>query len=175
MRLGATHTDASKALISQSKVGNKYCVGRQISHETRAKIGAASRLRARPKEVSAAVESQRQRFKRVLKSVLRPAKIRKRESTSAALGYTRERLVAHIEAQFAPGMSWADRKTFSIDHKVPVVEFIRRGITDPKIVSSLANLGPMVPRDNRVKSDRYDGDFASDLAAILKFNAELAA
>lgn len=160
--------------ISLAKLGNRYCVGRILSVESRAKMSAVLRGRTRyAPGVAALIESQRQKFKRLLTSLLRAAKTKKRGRTANALGYSRQALVAHIEAQFLPGMSWAARDSFSIDHRVPVIEFIRRGITDPKIVSSLANLQPMVPRANREKSGKYSGDFAADLAAIMAFNAEI--
>lgn len=179
-RKGVILSESTKVAIGKRSLGNKHCVGRVISEETRAKHREAQRLlndsperRARA-ALSAVTEHKRQKFKRALKSLLRSAKLRKHSKTSEMLGYSRDTLIAHIETQFQSGMAWADRTSFSIDHRIPVVEFIRRGITDPKIVSSLANLQPMVPKANREKSDSYSGDFEADLAAIIRFNAERA-
>lgn len=189
--------------------GNKYCVGRKVSDETRQRMrdamlernrrwleegcpypssqrrdmprAVAKQRQSRPPtprprawvdpETARLTEHQRQKFKRVLKSLLRATKCRKRAKTADALGYTRDQLVAHIQRQFRPGMSWSDRASFSIDHVVPVVEFIRRGITDPKVACSLANLQPLTPYENRKKSDKYHGDFDDDLRRIIEFNA----
>ena len=37
-------SDDTKAKIGLTKIGNKYCVGRPVSEETKAKIGAAQKL-----------------------------------------------------------------------------------------------------------------------------------
>ena len=177
-RKGYKFTDAERKAVGERSKGNKWCVGRKLSDESRKRMSAAMLLRRErwvaegriDPEYSLAVSSQRERFKRLLKSILRAAKTKKRASTALSVGYSRATLVEHIEKQFEPGMSWLDTKSFSIDHIIPVADFIKRGVSDPKIVNSLANLRPMHPKLNRIKSDKYDGDFDADLAKIIAFN-----
>lgn len=75
--------------------------------------------------------------------------------THELLGYSSEEFRRHIEAKFEPGMSWTERGSFEVDHIVPVAEFLRRGITDPKIVCALANLQPLTKQANRSKWATY--------------------
>lgn len=82
-------------------------------------------------------------------------RVRKDRRTEALIGYTKEELRAHIEAQFRPGMSWTRRHSFHIDHRKPVAAFLREGITDPAVINALSNLQVLTPAENRAKSDRY--------------------
>ncbi|MGF6444417.1 hypothetical protein [Paraburkholderia youngii] len=95
--------------------------------------------------------------------------------TQEVLGYTRDEFVDWIDAKLEPRMIWTNcGKTFHVDHIVPVAEFVRRGITDPKIVCALVNLRPITPTANLAKKAEYTGDFEADLAYILAFIEERA-
>lgn len=179
-RKGYKFTDAERAAVARRMRGHKFNNGRVLSEATKARIGAASKAAWQRKvdaglhdpSVARRTEHARQKFKRLLSSLLRQAKHKKRSSTAAALGYSRAQLVAHIQAQFTDQMSWDKRSSFSIDHVVPISVFIRNGVTDPAVVSSLANLRPVPPKENRMKSDKYDQrNFSGDLARIVAFNA----
>lgn len=97
---------------------------------------------------------QRSRYKGCFRRFIRATGKKKCSKTEEALGYSQKQFVGHIENQFKPGMSWYDRESFHVDHKVPVAEFFRRGITDPRIICALDNLQPLYPQENRVKSDK---------------------
>jgi NUMOD3 motif-containing protein len=78
------------------------------------------------------------------------------QRTREILGYTREELRIHLEAQFVDGMTWFNygKKGWHIDHIYPVARFVKAGIVDPKIVNALANLRPLWARDNHRKSSK---------------------
>lgn len=101
------------------------------------------------------IQKARNRCKLLLRRVLNVTGNKKVTKTYDALGYTEKELIAHIEKQFKPGMSWEDRESFHIDHIKPVAAFMREGIFDPKIINALSNLQPLYPDENRKKSDKY--------------------
>jgi hypothetical protein len=72
----------------------------------------------------------------------------KRLPSKKILGYSAKDLCAHIESQFAPGMSWQNRGAWHIDHIKSVSSFFNEGITDPKIINALSNLRPLWAQDN---------------------------
>lgn len=75
--------------------------------------------------------------------------------TESILGYDKLKLKQRMECQFKPGMSWGNHGEWHIDHKKPVAEFIRNGISDPKIINSLCNLQPLWASENASKSDSW--------------------
>jgi hypothetical protein len=58
-------------------------------------------------------ERQRNQFKKWMKGE------KQSNTLSRAVGYSREQLRMHIEAQFSEGMSWANYGEWHIDHIVP--------------------------------------------------------
>jgi len=102
----------------------------------------------------------RSALKRMLRRVLTMARKRKDRSTEEMLGYSKEQLRSHLESQFRLGMSWDNRKSFHIDHIVPVAHFFRIGITDPSVINALSNLQVLTPEENRLKSDSMEMSFA---------------
>jgi hypothetical protein len=74
---------------------------------------------------------------------------RKTTSVQTLLGCTMDALCAHLEAQFQPGMSWANRSAWHIDHIRPCASF---DLTDPvqqRECFSYKNLRPLWARDNQ--------------------------
>jgi hypothetical protein len=69
---------------------------------------------------------------------------------SKALGYTVDQLRAHLEAQFGPGMSWANAGAWHIDHIKQVWTFSFRSPQDSQFKEcyALANLRPLWAKDN---------------------------
>ncbi len=67
--------------------------------------------------------------------------------------FTVAQLKDHIERQFLPGMSWANRKKWHIDHIRPVASFNYDGPEHPdfKACWSLTNLRPMWAKANQSK------------------------
>lgn len=69
--------------------------------------------------------------------------------------YTGKQLMAHLERQFLPGMSWNNRNEWHIDHIVPLASFT---FTSPecdgfKAAWAITNLRPLWAVDNLKKSD----------------------
>jgi hypothetical protein len=77
-------------------------------------------------------------------------------SWEALVGYTKDALVAHLEKQFLPGMSWDRREEFHIDHIIPLASFRFETADDPEFRAAwaLSNLRPLWAIDNITKNDR---------------------
>lgn len=70
------------------------------------------------------------------------------------IGCTRPELVAHLENQFKPGMSWANRNLWHIDHIRPCASF---DLTDPiqiKQCFHYTNLQPLWALENIIKGKK---------------------
>lgn len=76
----------------------------------------------------------------------------KASGTFAMLGYTPSQLRAHIEKQFLPGMSWANRSAWELDHITPISSAKTKG--DVIALNQLSNLRPLWSLDNNRKSSR---------------------
>lgn len=64
--------------------------------------------------------------------------------------------MAHLEAQFAPGMTWENRGEWHVDHIRPLASF---DLTDPeqlRTASHYTNLQPLWASDNLAKGARLD-------------------
>lgn len=81
----------------------------------------------------------------------------KEHDSETILGYSAADLVAHLEAQFEPGMSWLNRSEWHIDHIMPVREFVRQGIDDPAIICALSNLRPLWRHENLSRAGQIYG------------------
>lgn len=77
------------------------------------------------------------------------------------VGYTTERLKAHLEARFTDGMSWDAlcRGEIHIDHVKPRCLFNFESPSDPEFLEcwALSNLQPLWAKDNLRKSDKFAG------------------
>jgi hypothetical protein len=80
----------------------------------------------------------------------------KTDRTHVLLGYTKDELITHLEAQFLEGMSWDNHGAWEIDHIKPVSLFLKENINDPSVINALDNLQPLWKDDNRQKGDSYD-------------------
>ena len=72
------------------------------------------------------------------------------------LGCTGAELVAHLAAQFEPGMTLENHGEWHIDHKRPIASF---DLTNPEQVKACfhySNLQPLWAKHNLAKSDRLD-------------------
>lgn len=92
----------------------------------------------------------------MLHRVLRLTGAKKNDRACKILGYSHDELIAHLEKQFAPGMSWANHGEWHIDHAISVSELISLGITDPKEINALKNLRPLWALDNMKKHARFE-------------------
>jgi len=96
-------------------------------------------------------EAARRSAYALLWGTLRRINSAKLSSSAELLGYTAKELAVHLEAQFQPGMSWANRRAWHIDHIKPVSAFVSEGITDVRVINALNNLRPIWARENLMK------------------------
>jgi hypothetical protein len=77
-------------------------------------------------------------------------------SWESILGYTANDLRAHLERQFARGMSWDNYGDWHVDHIVPVVQFSFDSADDPEFRAcwALTNLRPLWAKANLSKNRR---------------------
>lgn len=77
-------------------------------------------------------------------------------SWQTMVGYTLDELIAHLERQFLPGMSWENRGRWHVDHVVPRSSFQFETAADPEFTAcwAISNLRPMWAKDNLSKSSK---------------------
>lgn len=126
-----------KSAWNKSPAGRAYFAQRQRE------------VRATPE--GAVANAARKLSHRVLDATTMP----KTGPTVEQLGYSAEHLMARMACQFEPGMSWENHGEWHIDHKKPVAEFIRRGVTDPRTINMLSNLQPLWAPENIAKGDTW--------------------
>lgn len=78
----------------------------------------------------------------------------KKSATFDLLGYTPAQLKTHIEKQFLPGMSWANRSEWEVDHITPIST--AKFEDDVIALNQLSNLRPLWAADNNRKNCRPD-------------------
>jgi hypothetical protein len=79
----------------------------------------------------------------------------KSESTKKLLGCSIEELVAHLEAQFQPGMTWDNHGEWQLDHIRPCASFDLSKPSDQQKCFHYTNLQPLWAKDNRSKYYYY--------------------
>lgn len=152
---GAIRTVEARAKMGAAKKGNKYCVGRKCSPETREKQRISAIARApftrRGKTVSKMSDQDRKEreclrslYKRLVRRVLKKSGKRKEIPSEKYLGYSQKDLMTHLGPR---------PEGHELDHIIPIAEFFRRGITDPKTINALHNLQWLPRQENRTKSD----------------------
>lgn len=108
----------------------------------------------------------------VLKGIRKGSKSARK--TFSILGYTVEELMAHLECQFQPGMTWDNygRGGWHIDHRIPLAAHNYETPDDIyfKKAWALGNLQPMWEPDNIRKGARLSAPFQPSLAIALPTN-----
>lgn len=84
------------------------------------------------------------------------------------VGYTQSELIAHLERQFLPGMSWSNYGAWHVDHKRPIVSFDFTSSEDEdfKVCWSLGNLRPLWAKDNLRKNRRWSPEITGQLPTV---------
>jgi hypothetical protein len=90
----------------------------------------------------------------VVYRVIKRLDVEKVGNTYSLLGYSPKELKENIESKFKNGMNWDNRNKWHIDHIVPIDFYLKKGITDMKIINSLNNLQPLWAKDNLIKGNR---------------------
>jgi hypothetical protein len=94
------------------------------------------------------------RLRRRINSALACRKTRKAGGLAELSGCTLDELVAHIEKQFADGMSWGNRRQWHIDHIIPCSAFDMTDKIQQQIAFHYTNLRPAWASENQAKSAR---------------------
>lgn len=147
-----------KALACQRKnpeAHRRRCARYYKKHKDRAQAANNRYQEKRRKEdpVYALTVRMRNRLRKAL-SAKTAAKV---ASTIQLVGCSPECLCMHIEAQFLPGMSWANRSEWHIDHIIPVAKFDLSDCEQQRAAFHYTNLRPLWAIDNRKKSDKMPG------------------
>jgi hypothetical protein len=90
-----------------------------------------------------------------VRNAFKRADVTKPETTLKLTGCTPKELVAHLERQFLPGMTWENYgKAWQVDHEVPVALFDLTSEEQRRHCFHYSNLQPMWSRDNKAKGAR---------------------
>jgi hypothetical protein len=86
------------------------------------------------------------------------------------VGYTLEELMAHLEKQFQPGMTWENYGEWHLDHIHPRAAHFYTDSTDPDFQRcwALDNLQPLWAKDNKLKSAKITQPFQPTLDLMFK-------
>jgi hypothetical protein len=109
------------------------------------------------------VNNLRTRFFHVLKGA------RKSTRTLELLGCSVEHLIKHLESNFRPGMSWANRTEWHIDHIRPLASFDLSDPAQQRQACHWTNLQPLWAIDNIIKGAKYES--SSPPGNILGMNS----
>lgn len=77
---------------------------------------------------------------------------KKDSKTAQYLGCSWLEFVVHIEKQFLPGMTWANKSLWQLDHIVAISE--GKTVEEVLALSHFTNLRPLWTKDNLLKSDQ---------------------
>jgi hypothetical protein len=92
------------------------------------------------------------RVRGAINDALRLNGFTKRSKASQILGCSWPEFVTHIERQFVPGMSWANRALWHLDHIVPIAS--AKTEADVIALSHFTNLRPLWIPENMEKRDK---------------------
>lgn len=81
-------------------------------------------------------------------------RVRKAVRTLDLIGCNADDLKSHIESLFLPGMGWANRSEWHIDHIIPIAAFDISKLNEQRKAFHFTNLQPLWKRDNLVKSSK---------------------
>lgn len=167
LRAGLPRSAEHRAAIAAARMRELQDPARRADLARKSKLGA-EKIRLSDDE-RAARNKARAYAKNLIHRALQVTGAHKAGRTQELVGYCWRTLRTHVEAQFQPGMSWDMPGSFHLDHRVPVVAFLKRGVTNPRLINALSNLQVMTKKANLEKSYRYDdANWESDFAAIKR-------
>lgn len=141
-RRGYKHSQQTKLKISLSRIGDKNPNWNQNRNHVLNRIKIHSACRRAIKRVSS----------------------KKNGKTFDLLGYSNKDFCKHIESTWEPWMNWNnygkcyknnETRRWSIDHKKPVIAFLKEGVRDLKIINALNNLRAIDANLNSSKGGKY--------------------
>lgn len=131
-----------------------YAENRDKLHEYDRSRRPTKRIRERERGATDPQYILRKRLHSRIVTALRSKGTRKMFKTSDLMGCTLVELRAHIEKQFKPGMTWANKGEWEVDHIRPCAAFDLRDVEQQKICFHFSNLRPLWKAENRAKSAR---------------------
>lgn len=154
--LGATDREVSEFLAINPTEEQWYVACLLLIRQDRHGINAA---RKRRRAAAVALRRQKHPEERLLESMRSrlwaALKGKSEGKLFSRLGYSMAALRSHLEAQFGPGMSWANYGKWHVDHIRPCAAF---DLTDPAQFAecwTLANLQPLWAADNAKKGAKH--------------------
>jgi hypothetical protein len=156
----------SRCKVCVSAHGARYRADNPLLREVACRRWAAEHperiLEYRRKQRKRLLKDGRNRASSAMSRAMRHSLNGKDDSKNGAsweklAGYTRAELVTHLERQFSGQVSWNNfGKKWHIDHILPVSSFTFSNCDDPDFRAcwSLANLRPLLKRDNLIKGCR---------------------
>jgi hypothetical protein len=124
---------------------------RRRTPKVRARVSARNRERAATDPSWLLAKRTRTRIWGALRQRIKAA------STFRLIGCSVERLRAHIEAQWLPGMSWENYGEWHVDHIRPCASFDLSNALQQRAAFNFVNLRPMWGSDNGEKSSIWCG------------------
>jgi hypothetical protein len=113
------------------------------------KVTAAKNARRKIRRKVDPVFALQARVRRNLQEALKAHDATKTASSSDTLGCSWKYFAQHISSQFLPGMSWANRNQWQVDHIVPLA--VAQTKQDVLELSHYTNLRPLWEADNAAK------------------------
>lgn len=153
-------------LFDKERLSNYYKENKEDINQRRAEYRKSDEYKKWKREYNMK-NAHKQRYRDSLRSVIKRLNRDKIDYTNNLLGYSDEDFKIHIENQFTEKMSWTDRKSFEIDHIIPIIAFIDNAPLS--IVGSLENLKPMDPGSNVKKYTSIDYDYIQLYEKYIEF------
>lgn len=113
-------------------------------------------LSRRAREKFSEIDLLKVRLRARVYQAVKKARTTKSGKTFDLIGCTAEFARGYIEAQFKPGMTWANHGMhgWHIDHKIPCAHFDLTDPTQQRACFHFSNLQPLWALDNLLKSDK---------------------
>lgn len=110
----------------------------------------------------------KQNLRAITRRVLSYQGVKKAAPSFELLGCSPADFKRHIESQFQPGMTWANRsyRTWHIDHIIPCAAFDLADTDHQRTCLHYTNMRPMWAKDNMAKSDKITPEVIAAIAAM---------
>jgi hypothetical protein len=152
--LRASRREAGQRWLEKMKTQEPDRYARYV--EAQSKKEAARRARDPQRRVSTLLRTQ------IYAAIRRQLVGRKARKSLDLIGCSPAELMAHLETQFEPGMSWSNfgrgRDKWCIDHKQPCVSFHLADPEEQKRAFHFSNLQPMWFTENCAKGSVWEGE-----------------
>ena len=135
---------------------NRACVlARGAAYRKTEKGKAARRTAERRRWVENANFNVASRLRARIRATLKEHGTYKKSRTETLIGCTIPALLLHLESLFQPGMSWANRSAWHIDHKRPCASYDLTDPTQQLQCFHYTNLQPLWKADNLAKGKKF--------------------